>query len=292
MSQIKGAFAPVPTPLDGSLDFDSSAQRSHLQWLASEGLDGALVLGTNGEFPSLSLDERVAVAEAAAAAESGLDLILGVGSCALPEALQMVDAAASLGFKGVLCPPPFYFRSAPAQGIAAFFLGVLDRSSIPVLLYHIPQVTGIPVSDEILDIIGDHDNLIGVKDSSGDQSELARLCARFEGKTYLVGSDRLVTKCIEAGGVGSISAAASVTPALVGAVQRREADQSKLDQVRGLLEVYGLGPSVKSLLRDFGFGDFETRPPLVGLSDDRVAALWREFCELVPVDRRPSSANA
>jgi 4-hydroxy-tetrahydrodipicolinate synthase len=288
MTKITGAIAPVPTPLDAALAFDQKAQAAHLKWLASEGLDGALILGTNGEFPSFSLEERRAVAEAAAAADSGLDLILGVGSCALQEVLVMVDLASSLGYRAVLCPPPFYFRSAPATGIAAFFLEILERSSLPVLLYHIPQVTGVAISDEVLDLLGGHVNLIGVKDSTGDSGELQRLTERFADGCYLVGNDRLVTACVEAGGNGSISAAASVAPALVRAVQRGEAAQSDLDRVRGLLEEYGLGPSVKTLLRCFGIGDFATRPPLVGLDDSRAPVLWDAFCELVSAVRRPA----
>lgn len=287
MKDISGAIAPVPTPLDDALSFDQSAQATHLKWLASEGLDGALILGTNGEFPSFSFDERLAVAEAAAAADSGLDLILGVGSCALPEVLSMVDLASSLGYRAVLCPPPFYFRSAAASGIASFFLEVLERSQLPVLLYHIPQVTGVSISDEVLDIIGDHGNLAGVKDSTGDPVELGRLTQRFDDGCYLVGNDRLVEACVEAGGDGSISAAASVAPALVCSVQRGDATQADLVRVRALLEEYGLGPSVKSLLRRFGFGDFATRPPLVGLDDARAPALWDAYCELIPADRRP-----
>jgi len=288
MTKITGAVAPVPTPLDAGLAFDRNAQATHLKWLASEGLDGALILGTNGEFPSFSLNERRAVAEAAAAADSGLDLILGVGSCSLPEVLVMVDLAASLGYRAVLCPPPFYFRSAPARGIAAFFLEVLERASLPVLLYHIPQVTGVAISDEVLDLLGGHESLNGVKDSTGDPDDLLRLTQRFAAGCYLVGNDRLVTACVEAGGSGSISAAASVAPALVCAVQRGEAQQSDLDRVRSLLEEYGLGPSVKYLLRRFGFGDFSTRPPLVGLDDARAPALWDAYCELTSADRRPA----
>ncbi len=288
MDQISGAFAPVPTPLDAGLAFDQKAHAAHLKWLASEGLDGALILGTNGEFPSFSLDERRAVAEAAVAANSGLDLILGVGSCALPEVLVMLDLASSLSYRAVLCPPPFYFRSASAGGIAAFFLEILERSSLQVLLYHIPQVTGVAISDEVLDLLGNHPNLAGVKDSTGDPDELRRLTDRFADRSYMVGNDRLVTESVEAGGTGSISAAASVAPAMVCAVLRGEAEQIDLDRLRSLLEEYGLGPSVKNLLSRFGFGDFATRPPLVGLDDGRVPALWDAYCELVPIDRRPS----
>jgi 4-hydroxy-tetrahydrodipicolinate synthase len=288
MIEITGAFAPVPTPLDADLAFDQKAQSTHLKWLASEGLDGALILGTNGEFPSFSLEERRTVAEAAATTDSGLDLVLGVGSCALPEVLAMVDLAPSLGYKAVLCPPPFYFRSAPAIGITAFFLEVLERSSLPVLLYHIPKVTGVAISDEVLDLLGRHVNLAGVKDSTGDSDELRRLTDRFSSGCYLVGNDRLVTACIEAGGSGSISAAASVAPALVCGVQRGEAAQASLDRVRALLEDYGLGPAVKILLRSFGFGEFATRAPLIALDDARASSLWDAFCGLVPANRRPA----
>ena len=177
----------------------------------------------------------------------------------------MLELASDLGYGSVLCPPPFYFRAAPTGGFAAFFGEILDRARLPVLLYHIPQVTGVPISDELLDRIGEHPSLAGVKDSTGDPNELARLTNRFSSGTYMVGSDRLVTSCVNAGGVGSISAAASVAPALVCAVQRGDEPQERLDAVRGLLESYGLGPSVKEILRRRGFGDFTTLPPLVAL---------------------------
>ena len=284
-----GAIAPVPTPLDDHLRFDPAVQKAHLSWLASEGLDGVLVLGTNGEFPSFSLAERISVAETAAAAAAGMHLILGVGSCALPEVITMLDVAARCGYEAVLCPPPFYFRGAPAGGLAAFFREVLDASSVPVLLYHIPQVTGVPISEEILDQLEGHQRLAGIKDSSGDLDELARLCGRFHSRAYIVGSDRLVTACLAAGGRGSITAAASVAPRLVCAVHREDAAQDELDALRGLLEDHGLGPSVKAILRRGGLGEFATRPPLVGLEHSREDELWTGYCRLVPEEHRPRS---
>ena len=287
MNLAAGAIAPVPTPLDGHLHFDSTAQKAHLSWLASEGLDGVLVLGTNGEFPSFSLAERISVAETAAAVAAGMHLVLGVGSCALPEVRTMLDVAARYEYKAVLCPPPFYFRGATAGGLAAFFREVLDASSLPVLLYHIPQVTGVPISEEILDRLDGHERLAGVKDSSGDPNEMARLCGRFRDRMYIVGSDRLVTASRTAGGRGSITAAASVAPRLVGAVHRGETEQGELDALRGLLEDYGLGPSVKAILRRGGLGDYATRPPLLGLDAVREDELWAAYCRLVPQEHRP-----
>ncbi len=280
--RIHGAFAPVPTPIGRGGAFDEEALRRHLGWLAESGLDGAVVLGSNGEFPSFTLEERRRVAAAAAAARGRLKLVLGVGSCALGEVVEMVSEAARHGYDAVLCPPPFYFRRPSMRGLVEFFGHVLDASAVPVVAYHIPQLTGIPIDDELLDLIGGHPRLAGVKDSTGDPSELRRLVGRGAGRSYLVGSDRLVLACREAGGSGSITAAASVVPNLVVEAAHSSHAQEALARVRGLLEEFGVQAAVKALLRDRGFGHYGSRPPVIGLEDDpgRTADLIRRFAEL------------
>lgn len=273
-----GAIAPVPTPIGASGGFDADALARHLQWLSSEGLDGALVLGTNGEFPSMAFSERVEVARAAAAAGEGLQLLLGVGSCALPEVLALVDEAACCGYRAVLCPPPFYYRSAAPSGIAAFLAEVVRRSPLPVLLYHIPQLTGVAISDDVLEALGrDGAPAAGVKDSTGSSQEMDRLLGGAVGSAYFVGHDALITRCLESGGLGSISAAANVAPGLVAAVHRDASRQSRLDAVRTLLEDHGLAASVKALLARAGFGAYRSRPPMRDLDDaarDRLFSAW------------------
>jgi dihydrodipicolinate synthase/N-acetylneuraminate lyase len=281
MTRPQGAFAPIPTPLDRTGRIDPDALHRHLRWLAGEGLDGALVLGTNGEFPSFDLTERLELAGATARADSGLDLMLGVGSCALPEVRRMLRAAFELGYQTALLPPPFYFRTAPVAGLIDFFNAALDAAELPVLLYHIPQVTGIEISDAVLDGVGNHPRCAGVKDSSGDPAELERFTSRLDGRAYMVGHDRLIGRSMARGG-GSITAAASVAPALVAATQRNPALQPTLTRVRELLETRGLGPAVKAILRARGFGDYATRPPLVGLDDAEAEQLVAEFDLLVP----------
>ena len=280
MTLPKGAYAPIPTPLDAEGLLDPVALDRHLRFLAQEGLDGALVLGTNGEFSSFEVSERLALAEAAARFAHGLSLMLGVGSSALPEVIQLVQAARYFGYGSVLLPPPFYFRSAPNEGLVAFFRMALDAAEIPVLLYHIPQVTGIEISDAILDAIIDHPRFGGVKDSSGELGELHRFTARLGDHSYMVGHDRLLSAARAAGGGGSITASASVVPALVAATQRDSKRQPELDAVRGLLEKYGLGSAVKAVLRDKGFGDYRTRPPLLDFDDESAAKLVAKFEEL------------
>jgi dihydrodipicolinate synthase/N-acetylneuraminate lyase len=98
----------------------------------------------------------------------------------------------------------------------------------------------------------------------------------------------LVTTAVAVGGTGSITAAASVAPALVTAVQQGRTEQVVLDEVRTLLEAYGLGPSVKAILRRAALGEYATRPPLRGLEADRADALWEDYCALVSPANRPT----
>jgi len=290
MSLPQGAYAPIPTPLGENGLFDPGALERHLDFLSKAGLDGALVMGTNGEFPSFDLNERMAVADAAARFGKKLTLMLGVGSCALPEVHQLVRTAHHLGFSSVLVPPPFYFRSASTKGLIAFFADLLETSELPVLLYHIPQVTGVPISDEILDGVIDHPRFAGVKDSSGDEQELERFCSRLMDQSYMVGHDRLVTRARMAGGSGSITASASVVPGLVAATQRDADRQPELDRVRSLLESHGLGPAVKAVLRHKGIGAYRSRPPLVDLDPDSERSLIREF-EAIVAESTPSISS-
>lgn len=271
----EGSFAPIPTPLTSADDFDPYALRAHLGWLDEEGLDGALILGTNGEFPSFTLDERKAVARAGAEARGGLKLLLNVGACAAGDALEMAREGAALGYDALLLPPPWYFRDAPVDGVAGFLRTVVEGSALPVLLYHIPQVNGVGITDELLDALGEHESLVGVKDSTGNEDEMARLLPRFKKGSYLVGHDRLVARCLEQGGRGNISACASVVPDLVASIRANPGQQGKLNSVRGLLEKFGLGAAVKAILRRKGFGDYATRAPMAGLPDSAAEGLYQ-----------------
>lgn len=270
----RGAFAPVPTPLTDADDVDGGALAAHLKWLRAERLDGALILGTNGEFASLTLPERKQVAEAAARANSGLKLILNVGSCALEEVLEMADVGADLGYDALMCPPPWYFRNAPTRGLIDFMVCVLEHARLPVLLYHIPQLTGVPVNDEMLDALCANPLCAGIKDSTGEEVEMQRLLPRFTDGSYLVGNDKLVSAAFAAGGHGSITACASVVPDLVKAIETNPQHQAKLNSVRGLLEKFGLGGAVKAILRKKGFGAYATRPPMQALEAKQVEQLF------------------
>ena len=101
---------------------------------------------------------------------------------------------------------------------------------------------------------------------------MARLLPRFQ--SYLAGNDKLVAKCLAEGGTGSITACANVVPDLVARIKAKPDQQAKLNSVRGMLEKFGLMPAVKAILRKKSFGEYVTRPPLVGLEETKAEQLF------------------
>ncbi len=225
MSDLRGVFAPIVTPFrltDGEVDLPWIGR--HVAYLRAHGCTGIIPSGTNGEAASLSVAERVQVTEAALAAAGDMPVIVGTGAAALPDAIALTRHAFAAGAAAVLVMPPFYFKKPTDEGVVLWFQRLFD-AAMPnggrALLYHIPQNTGVPISDSILTaLIASHGELIyGVKDSSGDPAQGAHLRHTFPQLAYFAGNDHRVAEACRDGGAGSITAAANVFPDLAQAVQ-------------------------------------------------------------------------
>ena len=171
---LRGVFAPIVTPFrpsDGEVDLPWIA--GHVAYLRAHGCTGVIPCGTNGEAASLSVAERIQVAEAALAAAGDMPVIVGTGAAALPDAVALTRHAFAAGAAAVLVMPPFYFKKPSEAGVAAWFQRLFDAAVPPggrVLLYHIPQTTGVPITDGVLQaLLASHGALVyGLKDSTGD----------------------------------------------------------------------------------------------------------------------------
>lgn len=287
MVSLRGVFAPIVTPFrpsDGEVDLPWMAD--HIAYLRAYGCQGVIPCGTNGEAASLSVAERCAVVEATLAAADGLAVIAGTGAAALPDAVALTRHAFAVGVDAVLVMPPFYFKRPPDEGVAAWFRRLFDAAVPPagrVLLYHIPQTTGVPISDALLRmLIASHGELLfGIKDSSGDPTEGERLRTNFPQLAYFAGNDHRVGEACAGGGAGSITAGANVFPDLVAAVQRAawyggdlSHAQALLSEARQLLESYPLQPATKYALTVVaGLPVTAVRPPQVELTAEQSVAL-------------------
>lgn len=302
MSDLRGVFAPIVTPFrpaDGEVDLPWIAR--HVAYLRAHGCTGIIPCGTNGEAASLSVAERMQVTEAARAAAGDLPVIVGAGAAALPDAIALTRHAYAHGAAAVLVMPPFYFKRPAEAGVAAWFQRLFD-AAVPahgrVLLYHIPQITGVPISDGLLNtLMASHGEIVyGIKDSTGDPDQGAHLRSTFAGLAYFAGNDHRVGEACAAAGAGSITATANVFPDLVAAVQQAawtgcdfSAAQSRLSAARALLDTCPLQPATKAALAGIaGLPATAVRPPQVELTDAQQAELVAALRARLP-EWRPGS---
>lgn len=303
MPDLRGVFAPIVTPFrpsDGEVDYPWIGR--HVAYLRRHGCSGIIPCGTNGEAPSLSVAERQKVAETAMDAAGDMPVIVGTGAAALPDAVTLTRHAFAIGAAAVLVMPPFYFKQPPEAGIVDWFRRLFDAAVPPggrVLLYHIPQTTGVPISDGVLDtLLKSHGEVIyGLKDSTGDPAQLAHFRAAYPGLTYFAGNDHRVAEACAAGGAGSITAVANVFPDLVAAAQQAawlagdwRAPQARLSAARTLIESYPLQPATKAALAEVaGLPETAVRPPQVELSPEQRAGLRAGLLAELPSWRPPLS---
>ncbi|MEJ2263224.1 MAG: dihydrodipicolinate synthase family protein [Anaerolineales bacterium] len=279
-SRLRGIVPAVVTPLNAFDQPDLESLQRHICVLAQEGCDGILLLGTTGEGPSMGLSEREAILDAGLEAAEDLFVMVGTGLPSLSDSLYLTRRAYQLGADVAVVLPPYYYKRVTDQGLLDFYRRLFDQA-VPeagmLMLYHIPQVTQVPLSfgliEELVNISDGH--LVGIKDSSGDLAHAKELCECFPQIRIFVGTDKLLLAGLRSGAAGCITAGANILAPLDVAVYRAflsnqdaEPLQSQLTAAREILERYQPFPAgIKSLLAlRYGNQSWNVRPPLVPLS--------------------------
>jgi 4-hydroxy-tetrahydrodipicolinate synthase len=177
------------TPCGKNYEFDAGAYAEQLAWWKSQGADGVLVLGTNGEGPSFSVAERKKIAETAIKNRNGLDLIVTTGTPNFKETIELSQHAASIGADSLLIQPPFYYKNPKAEGLLEYFRVVMSKlpASTPVRYYDIPQVTGVTITPAFVTAMAEqHPNFIGIKNSHGVPAEFEALSTQTPSRLNII----------------------------------------------------------------------------------------------------------
>jgi 4-hydroxy-tetrahydrodipicolinate synthase len=271
-----GLYCAAITPFKHD-EVDVDALIMHLHTLKAEGCHGALLMGTTGEGPSLSVEERKRIIDASVSANTGLVLMAGTGTPNLPETIVLTRYAYDHGIDAALVVPPYYFRSASVEGLYRFYAALFDKavpSDRALLAYHIPQVSGVAIPPQLLERLIDQYGLrmAGVKDSGGDMSYAAGLIDAFPTLDVFVGSEKLLYAGMQCGAVGCITAGANVLAPQAVAIWNAwqhggdpSTLQTELSAARSILDRYApAAASLKQLLNmRYGGESWEVRPPLV-----------------------------
>jgi 4-hydroxy-tetrahydrodipicolinate synthase len=291
---ISGVFAASITPLNPDYSPDLESLPLYLSHLAERGCHGALILGTTGEGPSFSPDQRIEIYRSALEVRQQwpeFQLLAGTGTPSLEETSNLTRAAFELGMDGVVILPPFYFRNSGDEGLFTWYLNIL-RTSVPsdgiTLAYHIPAVSGVPLSIDLISRLHDAapDKFVGLKDSSGDRAFSSQLGEHF-GDDLLIftGNDRLFTFALQNHAVGCITALANLISLDLNDLWKANRTQlpanhiqDKISSFRGICDQFQPFPSLIKYLvsKYYDFPRWPVCPPLVELSkdsEDRVSAL-------------------
>lgn len=290
---LQGLLLPTTTPFrpDESLDLEGLA--ANLNRWTSTGVIGYVVLGSTGE--RVNLDEREylqAIETTRRAIPETLNFIVGAGQQSTRGTINEIRLAAKAGAEAVLVITPAYYRSAITQdALIKHYAAVADGAPVPVILYSMPDLTGIKIEPETAARLSEHQNIIGMKDSSNDIEKFAETVRMVSGGfAMMIGNGTVFAEALQAGARGGILAVGCVVPDLcleifraieADEVERASALQQKLTPLaRAVTKTYGIG-GLKVAMEMAGYVGGSVRSPLASPSIAARSEIERLFREAV-----------
>jgi 4-hydroxy-2-oxoglutarate aldolase len=277
---LRGILLPSIIPFYENGGVDEAALRSDIKKWNETGVSGYVALGSTGERVHLSERECLSIIEAArGAVPSHLAFIVGAGQQSTRATIDEVHRVAGAGADAVLVITPHFYRAEMTQdALVKHYLSVADAAPVPLLLYSVPQLTNVALAPETIARLSQHENIVGVKDSSGDVLALAETVRLVpEDFAVLTGNGSALYPALCVGAKGGILAIGCIAPRLAVAVyeafeageheRAREMQQRLTIATRGVLGRYGIG-GLKAALDMLGYAGGRVRAPLQDAPED------------------------
>ncbi len=256
--KLNGIFAAITTPFNAEGAVASDRLRENIVKYDRVPLAGYVVIGSTGESVLLTRAEVEQIfSTVRESAAPGKLLIAGVGTESTPETISRAKAAANIGFDCVLVKTPSFYKSAlTPDTLNEHYRRVADASKLPVILYSIPQLTGVPLEADLVARLAEHPNIIGIKESSGNVQRVGEIIAATPANfQVVVGSADTLYASLMLGAVGGVLALADCLPELCIELQRAVA-ADKIATARDLnLRIL---PASKKIVRQFGIPGVKT----------------------------------
>ena len=285
--KFEGIFTPTITPLDQKERVDEFGFVKHLNRLLNNGVHGIYLLGTSGEFTTMTNTERQRAMEIAVNTVNGrVPIICGVMDSSTKRVIQNIEIAQEFKIDAVATTPTYYYPSTGSEDIVAFYQAVAQSTSLPVVIYNIPLTVKTMIPPEtVLELADQQENIVGIKDSSGDWTNFLKLLTYLgddENFSILLGSYTMAGAAMMFGAEGAVISISNVDPntsvQLYNAAKDRKIDEVHRLQKRLLalskLYDYGQGISgLKACLEILNICGAHTTSPLLPLDDDAKAEL-------------------
>jgi 4-hydroxy-tetrahydrodipicolinate synthase len=234
ISTLRGCGTALVTPFNEDLSIDEDALRNFVDFQISEGINFLVPCGTTGESPTLTDAEHRRVVEIVAQQARGrVPIIAGAGGNNTAHVIKLVRECERLGVDGLLSVTPYYNKPTQ-EGLYQHFKAIAEATSLPIILYNVPPRTYVNILPETIVRLAAIPNIVGVKEASGDISQIAEIINRVSPEfKVLSGDDSMTLPLIAAGGVGLISVASNEAPAHMTALTRACID-NRWDEARRL----------------------------------------------------------
>lgn len=236
--RLEGIITALITPFDNEGRVNYEILRSHIEILIEGGVDALYPLGTTGEFPLLSQEERKKVAEEVVKAVRGrVPVVIQTGDDNIKVVEELILHAKSIGADGVAVVTPYYFN-LNGDELFTFYGYIAEKYiDIPIYLYNIPQITGISIPVDIIKrLIEKYKNITGIKDSSGDFSyfmELMKLKEIHPDFVVLTGTDKYILSTHQIGADGNVSGFSNCFPEVFSSFRKAfiEGDETNYENI-------------------------------------------------------------
>lgn len=208
-----GAGVAIITPMnaDGSINYDGFAE--NIEYQITNGTDAIIVCGTTGEASTMTDEEHIECIRFAVEKTAGrIPVIAGTGSNDTKYAVELSKIAQEKGADGLLLVTPYY-NKASQKGLIAHFTAIADAVDIPIILYNIPGRTGVSIDMNTYKILGQHKNIVAVKEASGNISYTSKLIAQCGDLLDVYsGNDDIIVPMMSIGAKGVISVVSNIMP--------------------------------------------------------------------------------
>jgi 4-hydroxy-tetrahydrodipicolinate synthase len=234
ISNLKGCGTALLTPFNEDLSIDEDALRRFVESQISEGIDFLVPCGTTGESPTLSDTEHRRVVEIVVEeARERVPVIAGAGGNNTAHVIKLARECERIGVDALLSVTPYYNKPTQ-EGLYQHYKAIAEATSLPIILYNVPPRTNVNILPDTIVRLAEIPNIVGVKEASGDISQIAEIMTRVPADfKVLSGDDSMTLPLIAVGGVGLISVASNEAPAKLTALTRACLDNN-WDEARRL----------------------------------------------------------
>jgi 4-hydroxy-2-oxoglutarate aldolase len=267
---LSGLLLPTTTPFTAGEDLDLAGLTANVEKWNATGVSGYVLLGSTGERVNLDEREYLEVITALRkAVPEGMAFIVGAGQQSTRGTINEIQQAAKAGAAAVLVITPNYYRSAITQeSLISHYTAVADKSPVPLILYSMPDLTGIKIEPDTAARLSEHENIIGMKDSSNEVGKFAET-VRLVGSDFamMIGNGTVFSQAVQAGARGGILAVGCCIPELCLQIYRavQNGDNDFADSLQEKLT-----PLARAVTKTYGIGGLKTAMDLAGYTGGTV----------------------